>query len=421
MALLAPGVAHARVAPVSWCGKDETAADRTPQTTLGNRVRFVYAVPADGADHFGDYASGIATDAAAIDQWWRAQDASRVPRFDLFAFPGCTSRFGNLDIGFVRLPRTGAQYKAADTFDALQSDLKDAFPADQKTVLYYDGPSHEQNICGQSPVANVWGGQYGIAFLFLQVSSGCNMLPLGGASSAEVAAHELLHNLGAVPQQAPHVCQDSHVCDAGSDILQATLNRASTLDVVTLDYQRDDYYGHSGSWWDVQDSAWLAHLPQHALTVSLAGPGSLLVRIGTTIVDCNDGCANVALDDGVSMQIAAVPKPGWKVGSWSGSCSGNGASCVVDNPTGDISASVTFVRASLTISVSVSGKGRVTSRPAGLSCTSVCRRTFTADSVALTAAPAPGWRFVRWEGGCNGRSCTIAESGPPVLARFVRK
>ena len=40
------------------------------------------------------------------------------------------------------------------------------------------------------------------------------MLPIGDGSGAEVAAHEFLHSLGATPPQAPHVCEEGHVCDA---------------------------------------------------------------------------------------------------------------------------------------------------------------------------------------------------------------
>ena len=44
-----------------------------------------------------------------------------------------------------------------------------------------------------------------------------------------------------------------------------------TLDTAVLDAGRDDYYGHSGTWWDVQDSPWLTHLPQFSLAASGAG------------------------------------------------------------------------------------------------------------------------------------------------------
>jgi hypothetical protein len=261
-----PGLAHAAPAPVSWCGTDETTPNRVPDLSVGKPIRFVYAIPADAPDRFLDTASGIATDAAAIDGWWRAQDPSRTPRFDRYPFPGCTSDWGKLDIGFLRLPRSSAEYAdAGSTYTLLESDLAKSFPDDQKTLLYYDGPMKEQNLCGESPVAQFWGGQYGISIVFLQTARNCFMLPVGTASSGEVAAHELLHSLGADPDASPHYCNGGHVCDSGTDILGAIIGLASTLDVVTLDYGRDDYYGHAGSWWDTQDSAWLSHLPQRTV------------------------------------------------------------------------------------------------------------------------------------------------------------
>ena len=88
---------------------------------------------------------------------------------------------------------------------------------------------------------------------------------------AKTEAHEIIHNLGAVTASAPHVCQIGHVCDAG-DVMTSG-GQADSLFAYAMDVGRDDYYGHPGSWWDVQDSAWLSHLdaPQFPLTVAKTG------------------------------------------------------------------------------------------------------------------------------------------------------
>ncbi|HZP71756.1 MAG TPA: hypothetical protein VFA97_00105 [Gaiellaceae bacterium] len=62
--------------------------------------------------------------------------------------------------------------------------------------------------------------------------------------------------------------------------------------------------------------------------------------------------------------------------------------------------------------VAISGQGRVTSVPKGISCPGTCRsRAFFKDeTVRLVAHPSPGWTLARWSGWCRGtnRSCTFA-------------
>src|SRR5262249_56106416 len=68
-----------------------------------------------------------------------------------------------------------------------------------------------------------------------------------------------------------------HPCDSTLDVL-APRPAATTLAAAVLDVGHDDYYAHAGSWWDVQDSAWLRHLdlPQYSVRVRVATAGHLL-------------------------------------------------------------------------------------------------------------------------------------------------
>jgi len=62
-----------------------------------------------------------------------------------------------------------------------------------------------------------------------------------------------------------------------------------------------------------------------------------------------------------------------------------------------------------TLSVSVSGSGMVTSSPAGIDCGTDCSEAYAYDTpVTLTASPAPGSLFTRWEGDCTGTSPTCS-------------
>lgn len=417
-ALAAPAFARGQPAPVTWCGTDEVPSDRLPEleAAAGEQVRFVYAVPAGEPDHFFEYASGIATDAAWIDQWWEARDPTRTPRFDRYAFPGCTSKYGALDIGFKRLsfPQSTYLFGNTPTFQ-LDAELRGLFGANQKTIVYFDGPIRSKTVCGETDyLANTQGGDRGTVYVYLQ--STCNLSAPGAGGTAEIAAHELLHNLGAVPSGAPNECprSDSHACDSQMDIMYPFITSGSTLDSVVLDVNNDDYYAHGGSWWDVQDSAWLTHLPQFTLSLAVEGSGTLVSPF-----DCAAGCGSVLVDNGENISVRAVAKPGWKFASWSGSCSGSSPNCTFAIG-GPASATATFVRAPLRITVSVSGGGRVTSSPAGISCPRACSRTFATTRARLTARPAAGWRFAGWSGACHGTGgCTVTAAGT-LRARFTR-
>lgn len=424
VALAFPAAAAAAPDPVTWCGNDEVTQSRVPDLDVASvhQVRFVYAIPSDGVDRFADVASGIATDAAWIDGWWRAQDPTRTPRFDRYPFPGCTTPFGALDIGFVRLPHPASNYIVPNgTASRLDADLVGAFPPDEKTVVYYDGPTFDGDVCGETDyLADDFGGDYGIAYVYL--GSGCNLTPVGKGASAEVAAHELIHNLGAVPDQAPHQCDStgSHVCDSTSDVMYPFIDTDATLDTITLDVGRDDYYAHPGSWWDVRNSGWLTHLPQQTFSLALAGEGTLSVTAGTTELPCESGCDALQLDDGEAVSVQAIPAAGWKFASWTGSCAGSSPACTI-TVGGPITAAATFVRAPLRLTVSVRGRGHVRSAPAALNCARTCRATFTAASVGLRALPARGWRFAGWSGACFGKGrCTVTASAT-VRARFERR
>lgn len=423
-ALAFPAAAAAAPSPVTWCGNDEVSADRVPDADLASsdQIRFVYAIPSDGTDDFLATASGIATDAAWIDGWWRTQDPTRAPRFDRYPFPGCTSTFGALDIGFVRLPnRTPYYVRPEDTALRLDRDLAGRFPPNQKTVVYYDGRTFDGDVCGETDyLADTTGGDTGIAYVYLD--SGCNLTPVGNGASAEVAAHELVHNLGAVPDQAPHECSGSgsHVCDDPNDLMYPTLAPGTTLDSIVLDVGRDDYYGHTGSWWDVRGSSWLTHLPQQPFSLAVAGGGTLVTSTATSLLPCDSGCDALQLDDGEAVSVQAVPENGWAFGSWSGACSGVVTSCTLD-VAGPTSATATFVRTPVSVTVALRGRGRVTSAPAALDCPGACRASFAQRTVRLRAEAAPGWRFAGWSGACRGRhGCAVSRTAT-VSARFVRR
>src|SRR5439155_53043 len=76
----------------------------------------------------------------------------------------------------------------------------------------------------------------------------------------------------------------------------------------------------------------------------------------------------------------------------------------------------------LTVLKAGSGRGSVTSSPAGINCGASCSHSFVnGRSVTLTATPARGSRFAGWSGACSGRgACRVKMTADrTVTARFA--
>jgi hypothetical protein len=95
----------------------------------------------------------------------------------------------------------------------------------------------------------------------------------GNSLRPVVAVHEFVHTLGAVANAAPNACNGGHVCGVANDLMGESLTGLE-LELHVLDSGRDDYYGHSGSWLDVQDSLFLERLdsPDRSAPTTPAAP-----------------------------------------------------------------------------------------------------------------------------------------------------
>jgi hypothetical protein len=421
-------------AAVDWCGLGQpNAVNRSPEADLSSKrhVHVTYAIPADTADRFPSLASLIATDAAAMDTWWRREDASRTIRWDLFAFPGCATKAGRLDIGFVRLPRAGSLYLGNAGAERLIIDLDQLTTlSDLKHLVYYDGPAvFGPEICGTAFVPRTApdvGGDDGIAFVWLRSLCGGDVGAAG--LNAAVAVHELIHGLGALLGfQSPNECSppdDGHVCTPANDVLFPSANSQTTLFGQVLDAGRDDYYGGSIPGFDLQDSPWLSHLPQQRLNVAIqanVARTGVVRLLSPSQFECAQSCA-LDLDLGVAATLAAAPKAGARFVRWLGSCTGTGT-CQV---TLDAARSVTavFAVATFRLTTSVRGSGKIKSAPTGVACPGRCSSTFTADSnVRLRPSAAAGFRFVSWSGACKGSGACVVKmsANRSVKATFRRK
>jgi Divergent InlB B-repeat domain len=404
------GVAQA----ATWCGT-VAPTDRSPQIPAGQSIHAVYAVASDLPDRSPQVAQQLLDDAERIDAWWRREDPSRTLRFDLFPYP-CGAQ---LDITLVRVPQSSSALRpVSGRFENILNAMITAGLSSrfEKYLVYYDGPTDPLpngfQVCGQ-------GGQ-------LPSGMGVSMVYMGacaGVPTAPTAVHEILHGLGAVPFGAPHACPDgdfAHVCDTESDIMYPFAS-GETLDPLLLDAGRDDYYGHSGAWTDIQDSPWLVFLnSQIRLALELTGTGS--VRSDIPGLDCSAACST-DWNGGTKLALTATPARGQRFLHWTGACSGSGP-CTVDLSQA-ASVGAVFATANFRLSVSKTGRGTVRGARGAIDCGSRCSTAITYNTATtLTARAAKGWRFRAWSGACRGTRPTCAlpmTSASTARATFVRR
>ncbi len=405
--------------PTDWCGPGESAVD-LPDTVGGPQVHVIYAYPSDAADNFGRWVTPIARDLAAVDTWWQGQDPTRTLRFDFASFPDCLSQFGALDISSVRLPNPTDHYAVdeTDVIDVVIQDLRGTFPSTAKKYLvYFDAPVASGAVCGRGAAGPLPGAS---AILYLQSEAACLRAgggagATGGAFSAALAVHELIHTIDDGPTTGPNKCPDSgrHYCDDPDDILAPTATAATRLATAVLDAGRDDYYGTGGSS-DVRNSPFLVHLdaPTVRLDVAVATPGGRVTSDVPGIV-C-PGVCSLPWDAGSKVQLGVQADPGYTFAGWEGACSGSTVPCSLTLGS-DTTVTARFGRPGA-LQVRVVGRGAVDQ------CTARCARAVVSgQQLTLTARPKASARFIRWEGACRGRApeCSIvAEPGTTVRAVF---
>jgi hypothetical protein len=177
------------------------------------------------------------------------------------------------------------------------------------------------------------------------------------------------------------------------------------LGELALDIGRDDYYGHTGAWWDVRDSRWLIRYPFRQLSVHIASAGgSGFVTSEAVGLDCRAADCILSVEDETVVRLRAVAAPGSRLYGWDGVCSGIATECVT-TVNRDSGVGARFGPQAFRLNITVRGRGRVIGSqvPCGVACATWVPPGRHLD---LIARPAAGWRFRRW----TGRPCAGTKS-----------
>ena len=158
------------------------------------------------------------------------------------------------------------------------------------------------------------------------------------------------------------------------------------------------------------------------LTVSLGGDGTGSVT--ATGIDCGTDCSET-YDYGTMVMLTATPSGASSFGGWSGDgCSGTSPTCTVTmDQARNIGAAFDLNSFSLSVALSGTGGGSVTSSAGAISCPGTCSDSYSAGTmVTLTATPDGTSTFTGWTGDCSGSTtCSVTMSvAHSVTATFAR-
>jgi len=233
-ALALIGFGISRLGRGGGSGLPRVTVDR-PDDFRGPQIHFLYVVPAGGTllDIHRDTDGTLSESIVLLSAWFRQQEGAPLLAIDTYK--------GRPDITYVRLPRANSFYERLGPA-AVAADVARILPPRHNKIygIYYQGtlPPRSAEVCGVGR-----GGRGGFAIAFIGQAcfstSEFRSAGIGGYNTLVfVMAHELVHELGFVPDCAPHSTRTGHVKDSSADLMYPILGDG----VPVLDVGDDDYY-----------------------------------------------------------------------------------------------------------------------------------------------------------------------------------
>jgi Divergent InlB B-repeat domain len=156
------------------------------------------------------------------------------------------------------------------------------------------------------------------------------------------------------------------------------------------------------------------------LNVTPPAVGSGTITSTPKGINCPTNCT-ASFTQNTQVKLTAAAGANYFFEGWIGACSGSN-SCSV-TMMGNESLGATFTPGeTLTVSISGSGAGTVTSNPTGIDCPATCSAVFPQDTnVTLSESAGKNDVFTSWNGACSGaEGCSVTLSGAnSVTADFT--
>jgi probable HAF family extracellular repeat protein len=153
-------------------------------------------------------------------------------------------------------------------------------------------------------------------------------------------------------------------------------------------------------------SAWANFLQRPVrLSVTLAGTGSVVSSPAG--IDCPRVCSAIFTAD-ADVALAATPGAGFSFSGFSGGCTGGSCSMRLAADAEVAAAFAVVPMFKVVVLAGGTGRGRVTSNPAGIDCPGKCSATLPdGTALVLSAAPDVLSKFGRYDGSCTGARCAL--------------
>jgi PKD repeat protein len=251
-----PRAAGPSLLPLSstWCGT-ETASDETAGDTTLPHFKVIYAYPSDKTNQFAARKDLIEQKMKALNETMNAASGGqRELRLDTET--GSCGRY--VDIMSVQLPRTAAEYgiDLGSLLEKLEDDLeaKLSSPTQRNYVVWADLSCDSR--CNGGVARTGFTFKPRLALVFGDNGTG-STFQSGQTTTFDVVAslHEMLHTIGAVNGQAPHVTksggtplghcwqEDDLMCQNEGDVPpQLDCPGQGGFDSLVVDCGQDDYF-----------------------------------------------------------------------------------------------------------------------------------------------------------------------------------
>ncbi|HVC08277.1 MAG TPA: hypothetical protein VND98_11940 [Solirubrobacterales bacterium] len=168
---------------------------------------------------------------------------------------------------------------------------------------------------------------------------------------------------------------------------------------------------------NVEVHANFAPAPQQKLSVTLAGSGSGTITSEPAGISCSSGTCSEEFTEGRVVALLAAPAPHNKIVGWSGCESQPSPTECKVTLSEAMTVKAEFAplpQKTISVSLTGTGTGEVTSYPWAISCPGTCSEHFDEGaSINLVASADPDSEFAGWSGGgCSGTAviCTVKMS-----------